>query len=58
MHHYLLLFFFILRKWRLELANAFKAIRNPSLLRALIKMFGAKYGFYGFLLFIDEIIFK
>ncbi|XP_025405411.1 probable multidrug resistance-associated protein lethal(2)03659 isoform X2 [Sipha flava] len=40
-------------KWNLEINNKY---RNPSLLRALIKVFGPKYMFYGFLQFTNEMI--
>ncbi|KAE9539937.1 hypothetical protein AGLY_005189 [Aphis glycines] len=44
--------------WRSELANASSMNRNPNLLRALIRMFGAKFILYGLLLCIMEIIFN
>ncbi|KAF0769463.1 multidrug resistance-associated protein 4-like isoform X1, partial [Aphis craccivora] len=44
--------------WRSELANASSMNRNPNLLRALIRMFGAKFILYGFLFCIIEIIFN
>lgn len=46
------------RNWKIELAIACKNNHKPSLLKVLIKMFGAKYLFYGFILAIDEIILK
>ncbi|XP_008188570.1 multidrug resistance-associated protein 4 isoform X1 [Acyrthosiphon pisum] len=42
------------KKWRLELANAHKKNRNPSLLRILIGIFGYEFMFYGFILFVDK----
>lgn len=46
------------RSWRSELANAYSANRKPTLLRALIRMFGAKYMFLGLITCIIEIILK
>ncbi|XP_026820568.1 probable multidrug resistance-associated protein lethal(2)03659 isoform X1 [Rhopalosiphum maidis] len=46
------------KKWKLELASAFKLKRNPSLTRALIRMSATEYMFYGFLLSVDKIILK
>ncbi|XP_060873076.1 ATP-binding cassette sub-family C member 4-like isoform X2 [Metopolophium dirhodum] len=46
------------KKWRSELANAQKKNRNPSLLRVLIEIFGYKFMFYGFILFVDRVILK
>ncbi|XP_008187158.1 probable multidrug resistance-associated protein lethal(2)03659 isoform X2 [Acyrthosiphon pisum] len=46
------------KEWRLELTNAYSANRTPSLPRALIKMFGYKYMFIGFIFAINDIIFK
>jgi hypothetical protein len=47
---------FVLRKWRIELAKAKESSRHPSLLRALLKMFGAKLMLCGFLLLIIETV--
>ncbi|CAH1736108.1 unnamed protein product [Aphis gossypii] len=44
--------------WRSELAKSSSMNRNPNLLRALIRMFGAKFILYGFLFCIIEIIFN
>ncbi|CAI6363623.1 unnamed protein product [Macrosiphum euphorbiae] len=46
------------KTWRSELSNANLANRKPTLLRALIRMFGAKYMFLGIVFCILEIIFK
>ncbi|KAF0759728.1 putative multidrug resistance-associated protein lethal(2)03659 isoform X3 [Aphis craccivora] len=46
------------KKWKLELASAFKLKRKPSLMRALIRMSATEYMFYGFLLSVDKIILK
>ncbi|KAL5233619.1 hypothetical protein ACI65C_001029 [Semiaphis heraclei] len=46
------------KTWKLELANAYLANRKPSLLRALIRMFGARYMFLGFIICIIEIILR
>ncbi|VVC32376.1 ABC transporter type 1, transmembrane domain,ABC transporter-like,P-loop containing nucleoside triphosphate [Cinara cedri] len=45
-------------KWNTELAIACKKKRNSSLLRVLIRMFGAKYLMYGIILATDEIVLK
>lgn len=47
-----------LRKWKIELAKAKEAKRQPSLLRALIQMFGPKLMLYGLLLSIVEIVLR
>ncbi|XP_025405874.1 probable multidrug resistance-associated protein lethal(2)03659 isoform X2 [Sipha flava] len=44
------------KKWRIELAKAKESSRHPSLLRALLKMFGAKLMLCGFLLLIIETV--
>lgn len=44
------------KKWRIELAKAKQANRQPSLLRTLLQMFGPKLMLYGFLLSIVEIV--
>ncbi|CAI6360542.1 unnamed protein product [Macrosiphum euphorbiae] len=44
--------------WTSELSNANLENRKPTLLRALIRMFGAKYMFLGTVICILEIIFK
>eukprot|EP00102_Acyrthosiphon_pisum_P020913 XP_016658123.1 PREDICTED: multidrug resistance-associated protein 4 isoform X2 [Acyrthosiphon pisum] len=46
------------KTWRSELNNARVANRKPTLLRALIRMFGAEYMFLGIVICILEIIFK
>ncbi|XP_050059327.1 ATP-binding cassette sub-family C member 4-like isoform X1 [Aphis gossypii] len=46
------------KKWRLEIANAYKTNREPSLLRTLIGIFGYKFMLYGCLLFVDKVILK
>ncbi|XP_060872043.1 LOW QUALITY PROTEIN: ATP-binding cassette sub-family C member 4-like [Metopolophium dirhodum] len=46
------------KTWRSELNNANLANRKPTLFRALIRMFGAKYMFLGIVICILEIIFK
>ncbi|XP_022172980.1 multidrug resistance-associated protein 4-like [Myzus persicae] len=46
------------KTWRSELANAYSVNRKPTLLRALIRMFGAKYMFLGFVICIIETVFK
>ncbi|XP_050060622.1 probable multidrug resistance-associated protein lethal(2)03659 isoform X2 [Aphis gossypii] len=43
--------------WRSELANACLVNRKPALWRALIRMFGTKFMFLGFVICISEIIF-
>ncbi|XP_026807743.1 multidrug resistance-associated protein 4-like [Rhopalosiphum maidis] len=44
--------------WRSELANAYSMNRKPKLLRALLRMFGAKLMLYGLMFCITEIIFN
>jgi len=46
------------KQWRLEIVNAYKTNREPSLLRPLIRIFGYKFMIYGFILFIDRVILK
>ncbi|XP_060851718.1 ATP-binding cassette sub-family C member 4-like isoform X2 [Rhopalosiphum padi] len=46
------------KQWRLEIVNAHKTNREPSLLRTLIRIFGYKFMIYGFILSIDKIILK
>ncbi|CAI6363936.1 unnamed protein product [Macrosiphum euphorbiae] len=46
------------KTWRSELAHAYSVNRKPTFLRALIRMFGAKYMFLGFILCILNTIFK
>lgn len=45
-------------KWKIELAETKRKKRNPSLLRALVQTFGAEIWLYGFVAFINEIIFR
>jgi len=47
-----------LRKWRNELAKAKRKNRPPSLLRALLQMFGPKLMLYGLLLAVVEIVLR
>ncbi|KAF0749577.1 putative multidrug resistance-associated protein lethal(2)03659, partial [Aphis craccivora] len=42
--------------WKSELANAYLVNRKPALWRALIRMFGTKFMFLGFVICINEII--
>lgn len=42
----------------MEQVNAKKGNREPSLLRALFKMFGYKFVLYGFLIVIVEVLIK
>jgi len=49
---------FATRKWRSELVTAHNERRNPSLLRVLIRIYGAKYMLYGFILSVNEIVLK
>jgi len=49
---------FAIRKWRTELVTAHNERRNPSLLRVLIRIYGAKYMLYGFILSFNEIVLK
>jgi len=46
------------KKWRIELAKAKKTNRQPSLLRALVQMFGPRLMIYGLLLSIVEIVLR
>ncbi|XP_022166663.1 probable multidrug resistance-associated protein lethal(2)03659 isoform X3 [Myzus persicae] len=46
------------KKWRLELALANNGKRKPSLLKALIMLFGTKIMFQGLILSSSELIFK
>lgn len=51
-------FDFDLRIWKLEVYNAYKENRNPSLFRALFQLFGAKYIIHGLVQFFNEILLK
>lgn len=46
------------RKWKIQIARAKKANVKPSLLKALLHMFGPSLLFYGFIIFISEIILR
>uniref|UniRef100_A0A2S2QZL8 Multidrug resistance-associated protein 4 n=1 Tax=Sipha flava TaxID=143950 RepID=A0A2S2QZL8_9HEMI len=46
------------KTWKLEMDHAYKDNRNPSLLRALIKIFGAEYMLHGFIQLFQEIFLK
>jgi ATP-binding cassette subfamily C (CFTR/MRP) protein 4 len=50
--------FYYFRTWKLEMDHAYKDNRNPSLLRALIKIFGAEYMLHGFIQLFQEIFLK
>lgn len=50
--------YFGFSKWKCELDKAIKENRKPSLLRALLQMFGSTYIIYGFVFFINEMILK
>lgn len=50
--------FFFHRTWKLEVDSAKKGHRNPSLLRALIKIFGADYMLHGIIQCFQEIFLR
>ncbi|XP_027849228.2 ATP-binding cassette sub-family C member 4-like [Aphis gossypii] len=45
-------------KWKIELANAKKVNRSPSLTKALIRTFGLKFMLYGFFQLIVELVLR
>jgi len=49
---------FLVRRWKIETDNANKNNGDPSLLRVLVKMFGAKLMLYGLIQAFVEIVLR
>ena len=51
-------YFYFCRLWNKELLQSERKKKEPSLLKVILKAFGARAFFYGFLIALSEMLFK